>query len=199
MMTQSLFTHPTRTLPLGVLLALAMTHSAAFAGGSKVEVCHEGDQGLEILSVSENAVSAHIDNHGDTYVLQDEVCGDGIDDDCDGLVDEDCGAAQVSAGWYHSCAVEDSGELQCWGDNRYGQLDAPEGSFTQLSAGGYHSCAVEDSGELQCWGYNRHGQRDAPEGSFTQVSAGGGHSCAVEDSGDIQCWGNNGYGQSDVP
>ena len=35
----------------------------------------------------------------------------------------------VSAGRWHSCALDDAGELTCWGGNDWGQSEAPEGSF----------------------------------------------------------------------
>ena len=31
----------------------------------------------------------------------------------------------VSAGWEHTCGLRESGEIECWGDNEYGQANAP--------------------------------------------------------------------------
>ena len=66
------------------------------------------------------------------------------------------GGVLVSAGWQHTCAVRESGELVCWGSDESGQADAPEGSFRSVSvsgsyqrAGGY-ACAVRESGEVVC-------------------------------------------------
>ena len=58
-------------------------------------------------------------------------------------------------------------------DNGFGQLTAPDGSFTQVSAGSSYSCGIRTGGSVVCWGDNGSGQATAPDGSFTQVSAGG--------------------------
>ena len=111
----------------------------------------------------------------------------------------------VSAGNEHTCAIRESGAIECWGSNEYGQTDPPAGSFTAVSAGAAHTCAIRDGGEIECWGWNRYGQAAAPTGSFTAVSAGDSHTCAIRDTGAIECWGANhplaniDYGQTDAP
>ena len=122
--------------------------------------------------------------------------------------------ASVSAGGRHSCAVGESGVVICWGDNSYGQTDAPAGSFRAVTAGWAHTCALRDSGEVACWGvhgkpaflpgpdigYVEDGRPAvAPTGEFHSVNAGADHSCGVRASGEITCWGNNKYGQTDAP
>ncbi len=66
----------------------------------------------------------------------------------------------VSAGGYHSCALDDSGVV-CWGaGTTTGTLIldrawCPTLSNPQaVSAGAYHSCALDDSGVV-CWGRQR--------------------------------------------
>ena len=67
------------------------------------------------------------------------------------------------------CAVA-GGDVQCWGDNRYGQLGrgaatmAPEPvavagdhRWTQLAVGASHACGIE-GGALYCWGSTTSGQ-----------------------------------------
>jgi hypothetical protein len=103
----------------------------------------------------------------------------------------------VSLGYYHSCALDDTGVV-CWGWNGDGQTDVPSLSNpTQVSSGFSHTCAIGDSGVV-CWGNNGNGQATVPSLSNPrQVSLGYYHSCALDDSGVI-CWGND-IGQAPVP
>ena len=84
----------------------------------------------------------------------------------------------IAAGYYHSCAVDTSGQTYCWGHNKYGQLGthspgtdcgtiacsgtpvpvAGGHGFTQLVAGRRHSCGLTGSGAAWCWGYGQNGQ-----------------------------------------
>jgi len=88
--------------------------------GSKLPVCHNTNGTYDILMVNVNAINAHVahgdvvllDGDGDGYVTEEnacvpygdcddtdasvypgaeEICGDGVDNNCDGQVDEDCG------------------------------------------------------------------------------------------------------------
>ena len=105
----------------------------------------------------------------------------------------------ISAGGNPTCALRESGEIACWGNNRDGQTDAPPARFTAISAGSLHTCAIRTNGEIACWGANWYVQTDAPEGSYTAVSAGDKHTCAQRASGAIACWGENRQGQTDAP
>ena len=107
----------------------------------------------------------------------------------------------VSADSYHTCAIRETGKIECWGWNFYGQIDAPDDAFTAVSAGGGgHTCGLRDTGEITCWGRNDYEQSDAPEGSFTAVSAGAFHTCAIRTSdSEIACWGADTYGQATPP
>jgi hypothetical protein len=83
-------------------------------------------------------------------------------------------AMQISAGFYHTCAILDDGTVKCWGWNDNGQLGigsttntyTPSGPIDfgvgrtamQINAGVYHTCAVLDDGTVKCWGYNDYGQ-----------------------------------------
>ena len=138
-------------------------------------------------------------------------------------------ATEIAAGDYFSCAILQSGEVRCWGDDSGGQL-GDGGSGTQnapvsvsgidgvsqkaiaIATGASHSCAILQSGQVLCWGDNSYGQlgdgsgmsQPAPSQVFgidgiTQkaisIAAGTVHSCAVLDSGQVLCWGDNSYGQ----
>jgi alpha-tubulin suppressor-like RCC1 family protein len=81
------------------------------------------------------------------------------------------GAAAVEAGSHSTCARLTSGSIQCWGDNRLGQLGIGRFSTrttpvavvgvssgaTALDAGSSYTCAVI-SGGVKCWGRNGYGQ-----------------------------------------
>ena len=93
-------------------------------------------------------------------------------------------AIAVTAGGTHTCALLDTGVVNCWGANAYGQLgngstddagtnrDSPTTasliptkvpvqlpeSATALTAGEFHTCALLDTGAVNCWGSNSYGQ-----------------------------------------
>ncbi len=134
-------------------------------------------------------------------------------------------ALAVSAGGAHSCAVDEVGQLWCWGANDRGQLGTgatgdqsapvpvalPGGASARaVSAGEAHTCAVDAAGHLFCWGANDRGQLgtggagpdvSAPAevaglpGPAIAVAAGGAHTCASLEDGRVLCWGANESGQ----
>src|SRR4051812_30092401 len=74
---------------------------------------------------------------------------------------------QVSAGWYHTCAVTMDKKAYCWGlssdgqvgDNGWTRRFAPRAvagglSFDRVSLGAYHSCGETTSNQAYCWGFN---------------------------------------------
>jgi len=126
----------------------------------------------------------------------------GLEDLRDGFqldVDE----TSLSAGFEHTCAIEQSsrslfgGRVVCWGDNGKGQSAPDEGDYMQVSAGQFHSCALHTDESVKCWGMKGAGQD--PTGQFLQVSAGGFHSCGVRKDGTLKCWGKNYEGQATPP
>ncbi len=85
------------------------------------------------------------------------------------------------ARYNYTCAILDSDQLKCWGDNYFGQLglgdidargDAPnemgdnlpyidlgeDHTIKTVSAGKNHTCAILDNDQLKCWGINNFGQ-----------------------------------------
>ena len=91
-------------------------------------------------------------------------------------------ATQVSAGYLHSLAIDEEGNIWAWGDNWKGQLgngtisdqnapnpvpkqvllnpnDASTGlKAVQVSAGYQHSLAIDEAGNTWAWGSNESGQ-----------------------------------------
>jgi hypothetical protein len=106
----------------------------------------------------------------------------------------------LSAGGYHTCAIDSVLGLRCWGDDLDGQIDVPTTlkNPRQVSAGLSHTCALDDNG-VTCWGRSEEGQIAVPSlKNPSVVQAGGYHTCAVDDDG-LKCWGNNDFGQAIVP
>ncbi len=123
----------------------------------------------------------------------------------------------ISSGVAHTCAVLQTGKIQCWGYNSNGQLgngsntstlatppvtvSGISSGATGIVSGGYHTCAIV-SGGVQCWGDGLTGQLGngglansytpvATTGltsGVTAITAGGGFSCAIV-SGAVKCWG----------
>jgi alpha-tubulin suppressor-like RCC1 family protein len=129
-------------------------------------------------------------------------------------------AVQISTGGAHACVVTVSQNVDCWGDNRSGDLGngSTTDSYvptevpgligvTQISAGVVSTCAVA-SGNVECWGDNSLGELGngstidslVPEivpnlSNATQVAVSDFHACALSGGGTVECWGENNYGQ----
>jgi alpha-tubulin suppressor-like RCC1 family protein len=79
------------------------------------------------------------------------------------------GVKKVSLARNSSCAVVDSGELFCWGENNFLESDT-RSEFTtpirvpdlsgvvDVDVSDRHGCAVVNSGAMYCWGNNNEGQ-----------------------------------------
>jgi DNA ligase D-like protein (predicted ligase) len=137
-------------------------------------------------------------------------------------------ATAVGVGSVHSCAVGAATvspfNVQCWGDDFYGQLGDKSGTTgyayaavhalvlknaSAMALGRSHSCAVMVDSTIECWGYNAYGQlgnggsmtdSDVPVSvtlsqPATSVCAGEFYTCAVTSGGAVYCWGDNELGQ----
>jgi alpha-tubulin suppressor-like RCC1 family protein len=132
------------------------------------------------------------------------------------------GAAAIAAGGSHTCALLNSGGIQCWGYNGEGQLG--DGSTTDRNSpvdviglgaaaaaivtGGTHTCALTAGGGVKCWGDNNLGalgdgstsRRPTPvdvlglTSGVSALAAGGEHTCALMAGHSVKCWGYNGQG-----
>lgn len=123
-----------------------------------------------------------------------------------------------------SCAVQNSGDIWCWGRGQRGNLG--HGVFTssvsapvqvsdiddafQVEVGASASCARTSTvGQVECWGSGangvlaqgepwRHSAVPVQVPGLTHVidiAVGGSHACALLDTGDVRCWGNGTRGE----
>jgi alpha-tubulin suppressor-like RCC1 family protein len=87
----------------------------------------------------------------------------------------------IALGLAHTCALDGTGALWCWGANSEGQLGNGENadtdhpvpiahpvaghSFVKLAAGRGHTCGIDIINELWCWGSNAQGQLGSAGGA----------------------------------
>jgi len=133
------------------------------------------------------------------------------------------GVASIGLGAYHTCAVTNSGGVQCWGDNGNGQLgigsQLSQTNPTRLStltsgvsaiAGGeFFTCALTMAGGVKCWGDNTFGQLgdgttsprytpyDVPTfpSGVKAIATGYNSTCVLTSSSGVKCWGYNVNGE----
>lgn len=109
------------------------------------------------------------------------------------------GVVQLDAGFTHTCALKSDGELVCWGDNEYGQLQVPDQSWTTFTAGEYFTCAIRVGGQMYCWGEAEYGATAHPEGAWKAVSGGYLHACGIRTYDSLDCWGTDIVGSTTPP
>jgi len=131
----------------------------------------------------------------------------------------------IAAGDGHTCAIDTSHDVYCWGSNTTGQLGAGSQQYVaraakvpglsnvqKLSLGSGLSMAYDSSDTLWWWGMSLLDPGGAYEATITSktplevtpplgklkgVSNTLGHACVVNDpAGEVRCWGRNGTLQS---
>ena len=141
---------------------------------------------------------------------------------------------KLALGQRFTCALLESQNIKCWGNNSSGQLGLGHNFYRSnqkpsflhpidfgttatpidIAAGSHHACALFETGQIKCWGYNRYGQLGYAHtksignaetldevgfvnvgGRVVSLSLGLNYTCALLDGGSIKCWGDNRYGQ----
>lgn len=82
----------------------------------------------------------------------------------------------VQGGSSHFTVLDDKGNIYSWGNNGYGETEAPEdGKFTQIYANYFNNYAVKDDGKVETWGLDGFifGSDDQGRDIFTRLIHGG--------------------------
>lgn len=85
---------------------------------------------------------------------------------------------EIAVGATHTCALQESGQVLCWGNNYYGTV-------------GNDLAYLGEATPVKVHGVNGHGTLD----DVVSVSAGKEHTCALRAGGEVVCWGRNNFGQ----
>ncbi len=106
----------------------------------------------------------------------------------------------VKLAYYGGCALDDAGEVLCWGNSNYGVDSPPNGVFTALSSAAGVACALDQGGGLYCWGSISPfaDAFDAGE-SLAAIDVADDGLCGLRSDGTSLCWGNDVYGEYDPP
>ncbi|WP_313917355.1 hypothetical protein [Tahibacter sp.] len=131
------------------------------------------------------------------------------------------GVRELAVGLAHSCALMQSGRINCWGNGGGGRLgsgasmnQATPGEVLSITnavaigAGAAHGCAVLADATMKCWGANTYGELG--DGTTTmhdipvfvsigvpvaEIALAQFHTCARSTAAAVLCWGRNNVGQ----
>jgi hypothetical protein len=103
----------------------------------------------------------------------------------------------IAIGEQSSCALTESGKVECWGTHvgprSSSMANAPSnlGKVIAISNGASHACAIGEDNAVRCWGQNDYGQTNVPSdlGAVRTVLAARYQSCAITVANGLRCWG----------
>jgi Alpha-tubulin suppressor and related RCC1 domain-containing proteins len=124
------------------------------------------------------------------------------------------GIKDVSAGWFHSVALDSNGMVWTWGGNYKGQLGNGTNSsrsrpaqvkvnqtefldrIVSIDAGAEHTIALDEDGNVWEWGEDIFYPRLVNGlSNIVKIAAGSWHSIALKNDGTVWSWGYNWSGQ----
>jgi alpha-tubulin suppressor-like RCC1 family protein len=125
-----------------------------------------------------------------------DICGGGFSDEfpCSKtarqVIGLESGVEKVSAGHENTCALLDTGGVECWGNNATGQLGNGNATGPEDCAGvfGPEPCATTPVTVLGLGGVGELSD-------IKDIAVGAGHACALTNPGGVLCWGANYWGQ----
>ena len=131
----------------------------------------------------------------------------------------------ISAGTSHSCAIDASASMWCWGANPEGRLGdsttvssaapvrvAGGHTWRSVDLGSAHTCGITTTNSAFCWGFGGRGRvgdnagvswtgpvpvwfPEHPDPPVVRISAGATHTCLITEAGLLYCFGENDRGQ----
>lgn len=128
------------------------------------------------------------------------------------------GVQSVCHGAVHTCAVDATGSVSCWGDSECGQLGLGQddsttpmlvpglSNFGSVTCSEFATMALRNDQTVRFWGATLGAQESCDDietepvvvsslNGATLVDAGWQHKCVETGTGTVLCWGNNTYGQ----
>ncbi|MGC4070583.1 MAG: hypothetical protein QM784_39125 [Polyangiaceae bacterium] len=137
------------------------------------------------------------------------------------------GIVQITAGYDHSCALDQAGKVFCWGANGKRQLGVdseslPRSAFPvavelplpaiDVRAGASHSCVILSDAKVWCWGSNGNGLLGTTDMKATgplqvpllgnprisELAVASTHTCVRREDCAVQCWGGEGFELGDT-